>query len=54
MLLGYDAAADEAVLFDGSARGPYGLIMTALDRIGCRRAARAGAVCATRSSGGWA
>ena len=34
MLLGYDAAADEAVLFDGSARGPYGLMMTALDRIG--------------------
>jgi carboxylate-amine ligase len=34
MLRGYDAAADEAVLFDGSARGPYGLIMTALDRIG--------------------
>jgi carboxylate-amine ligase len=34
MLAGYDAANDEAVLFDGSARGPYGLIMTALDRIG--------------------
>jgi len=34
MLSGYDAATDEAVLFDGSARGPYGLIMTALDRIG--------------------
>jgi len=34
MLSGYDASADEAVLFDGSARGPYGLIMTALDRIG--------------------
>ncbi|MBC6458387.1 carboxylate--amine ligase/circularly permuted type 2 ATP-grasp protein [Actinomadura sp. HBU206391] len=34
MLAGYRAEADEAVLFDGSARGPYGMIMTALDRIG--------------------
>ncbi|MCW2904357.1 MAG: hypothetical protein JWO67_6622 [Streptosporangiaceae bacterium] len=34
MLAGYRAEADEAVVFDGSARGPYGLIMTALDRIG--------------------
>jgi glutamate---cysteine ligase / carboxylate-amine ligase len=34
MLAGYRTQADEAVVFDGSARGPYGLVMTALDRIG--------------------
>ncbi|MGI8330553.1 glutamate--cysteine ligase [Actinomadura scrupuli] len=34
MLAGYDTSADEAVVFDHSARGPYGLIMNALDRIG--------------------
>jgi glutamate---cysteine ligase / carboxylate-amine ligase len=34
MLAGYDAENDEAVLFDGSARGPYGMVMNALDRIG--------------------
>ncbi len=34
MLQGYAATEDEAILFDGSARGPYGLIMSALDRIG--------------------
>ncbi|MGZ4665750.1 MAG: YbdK family carboxylate-amine ligase, partial [Frankiaceae bacterium] len=34
MLQGYTAAGDEAILFDGSARGPYGMIMSALDRIG--------------------
>ncbi|WP_240487112.1 carboxylate--amine ligase/circularly permuted type 2 ATP-grasp protein [Actinomadura flavalba] len=34
MLSDYDASADEAVVFDGSARGPYGLLMTALDRVG--------------------
>jgi glutamate---cysteine ligase / carboxylate-amine ligase len=34
MLAGYDTSADEAIVFDHSARGPYGLIMTALDRIG--------------------
>ncbi|MCW2945134.1 MAG: hypothetical protein JWR24_1851 [Actinoallomurus sp.] len=34
MLTGYDASGDEAVLFDGSARGPYGMVLTALDRIG--------------------
>ncbi|MDN3353789.1 carboxylate--amine ligase/circularly permuted type 2 ATP-grasp protein [Actinomadura sp. DC4] len=34
MLSGYDASCDEAIVFDGSARGPYGLVLTALDRIG--------------------
>jgi carboxylate-amine ligase len=34
MLAGYDASGDEAIVFDHSARGPYGLVMTALDRIG--------------------
>jgi carboxylate-amine ligase len=34
MLAGYRSETDEAVLVDGSARGPYGLIMTALGRIG--------------------
>ncbi|MFD0856038.1 circularly permuted type 2 ATP-grasp protein, partial [Actinomadura adrarensis] len=34
MLRGYDASNDEAVVFDGSARGPYGLLMNALERIG--------------------
>ena len=34
MLQGYAAEGDEAILFDGSARGPYGMIMTALDKIG--------------------
>jgi len=34
MLKGYAAEGDEAILFDGSARGPYGMIMSALDRIG--------------------
>ncbi len=34
MLAGYDASCDEAIVFDGSARGPYGLVLTALDRIG--------------------
>ena len=34
MLAGYDASRDEAIVFDGSARGPYGLVLTALDRIG--------------------
>ncbi|MGI5166298.1 glutamate--cysteine ligase [Spirillospora sp. CA-253888] len=34
MLRGYDAEVDEAVVFDGSARGPYGLLMNALDRMG--------------------
>ena len=34
MLEGYAAEGDEAILFDGSARGPYGMIMTALDKIG--------------------
>ncbi|MFD0689279.1 carboxylate--amine ligase/circularly permuted type 2 ATP-grasp protein [Actinomadura fibrosa] len=34
MLRGYDASADEAVVFDGSARGPYGLLLDALERIG--------------------
>ena len=34
MLQGYAAEGDEAILFDGSARGPYGMIMSALDRIG--------------------
>jgi carboxylate-amine ligase len=34
MLAGYRTETDEAVIFDGSARGPYELIMTALDRIG--------------------
>jgi carboxylate-amine ligase len=34
MLTGYDTAGDEAIVFDGSARGPYGMVLTALDRIG--------------------
>jgi carboxylate-amine ligase len=34
MLEGYDASADEAIVFDYSARGPYGMVLTALDRIG--------------------
>jgi carboxylate-amine ligase len=34
MLAGYDASCDEAIVFDGSARGPYGMVLTALDRIG--------------------
>jgi glutamate---cysteine ligase / carboxylate-amine ligase len=34
MLTGYDASCDEAIVFDGSARGPYGMVLTALDRIG--------------------
>ncbi|RAY12313.1 carboxylate--amine ligase [Actinomadura craniellae] len=34
MLAGYDAAKDEAIVFDGSARNPYGPLLTALDRIG--------------------
>ncbi|WP_033323084.1 carboxylate--amine ligase/circularly permuted type 2 ATP-grasp protein [Actinomadura atramentaria] len=34
MLAGYAAEDDEAVLFDGTARGPYGLLMDAFDRIG--------------------
>ncbi|MCW2912126.1 MAG: hypothetical protein JWN52_194 [Actinomycetia bacterium] len=34
MLAGYDASGDEAIVFDHSARGPYGLVMTALDQIG--------------------
>jgi carboxylate-amine ligase len=36
MLAGYDTSGDEAIVFDHSARGPYGLIMTALDRIGAK------------------
>jgi carboxylate-amine ligase len=36
MLAGYDASSDEAIVFDHSARGPYGLVMTALDRIGAK------------------
>lgn len=34
MLAGYDTSADEAIVFDHSARGPYGIVLTALDRIG--------------------
>jgi carboxylate-amine ligase len=34
MLADYDASCDEAIVFDGSARGPYGMVLTALDRIG--------------------
>jgi carboxylate-amine ligase len=34
MLAGYDASCDEAIVFDGSARGPYNMVLTALDRIG--------------------
>ncbi|MBW8481920.1 carboxylate--amine ligase/circularly permuted type 2 ATP-grasp protein [Actinomadura sp. PM05-2] len=34
MLAGYDSSADEAVVFDGSARGPYGLLMNTLERLG--------------------
>lgn len=34
MLKGYAAPRDEALLFDHSARGPYGLVLTVLDRIG--------------------
>jgi carboxylate-amine ligase len=34
MLAGYDTSGDEAIVFDHSARGPYGLVLTALDRIG--------------------
>lgn len=34
MLRGYDASGDEAIVFDNSARGPYGLVLSALDRIG--------------------
>ncbi|MFC0038541.1 glutamate--cysteine ligase [Actinomadura rayongensis] len=34
MLRGYDASADEAVVFDGTARGPYGLVLNALERLG--------------------
>ncbi|MCW2887613.1 MAG: glutamate---cysteine ligase / carboxylate-amine ligase [Streptosporangiaceae bacterium] len=34
MLAGYDTSCDEAIVFDHSARGPYGLILNALDRIG--------------------
>jgi glutamate---cysteine ligase / carboxylate-amine ligase len=34
MLAGYDASGDEAIVFDHSARGPYGLVLSALDRIG--------------------
>ena len=34
MLRGYATACDEAIVFDGSARGPYGVIMSALDQIG--------------------
>ncbi|HTP15166.1 MAG TPA: carboxylate--amine ligase/circularly permuted type 2 ATP-grasp protein [Streptosporangiaceae bacterium] len=34
MLQGYASAEDEAILFDGSARGPYAMIMAVLDRIG--------------------
>ena len=34
MLNGYDASGDEAIVFDGSARGPYELVMTALDHLG--------------------
>ncbi|MEO3783771.1 carboxylate--amine ligase/circularly permuted type 2 ATP-grasp protein [Actinocorallia sp. B10E7] len=30
----YDTSADEAIVFDGTARGPYGLVVTALDRLG--------------------
>jgi len=32
----YDTSSDEAVVFDGTARGPYGLVITALDRLGAR------------------
>ncbi|WP_344244544.1 carboxylate--amine ligase/circularly permuted type 2 ATP-grasp protein [Actinocorallia libanotica] len=32
----YDTSADEAVVFDGTARGPYGLVLTALDRLGAQ------------------
>ncbi|MBA9003961.1 carboxylate--amine ligase/circularly permuted type 2 ATP-grasp protein [Thermomonospora cellulosilytica] len=34
MLAGYRTDADEAVVFDGTARSPYGTIMNALDRLG--------------------
>ncbi|GAB3654359.1 hypothetical protein GCM10027589_13010 [Actinocorallia lasiicapitis] len=34
MLEGYDSAADEAIVFDRSARRPYGLVLTALERLG--------------------
>ena len=34
MLVGYDTSCDEAIVFDGSARGPYGLVLNVLDRIG--------------------
>ncbi len=34
MLDGYDASGDEAIVFDGSARGPYELVLTALDHLG--------------------
>ena len=34
MLSGYQAEGDEAILFDYSARGPYGMVLNALDRIG--------------------
>jgi glutamate---cysteine ligase / carboxylate-amine ligase len=34
MLTEYDTLNDEAIVFDGSARHPYGTVLTALDRIG--------------------
>jgi glutamate---cysteine ligase / carboxylate-amine ligase len=34
MLEGYDTSDDEAIVFDYSARGPYGMVLTALNRIG--------------------
>jgi len=34
MLTEYDTLSDEAIVFDGSARHPYGTVLTALDRIG--------------------
>ncbi|ROO85826.1 carboxylate-amine ligase [Actinocorallia herbida] len=34
MLRGYDSSADEAIVFDRTARRPYGLVLTAFDRLG--------------------
>ncbi len=34
MLDGYDASGDEAIVFDGGTRGPYDLVLTALDHLG--------------------
>ncbi|MCD0452997.1 carboxylate--amine ligase/circularly permuted type 2 ATP-grasp protein [Actinocorallia sp. API 0066] len=34
MLRGYDSSADEAIVFDKTARRPYGMVLTAFDRLG--------------------